>query len=76
MSVMSQCYSIIINRGRSAPGHIKEVVDGLNAVDKRYIYEFMSNIQLSGSVRFDSQIQIHTSIEKEDVSLAQEFKYH
>ena len=38
MSVMSQCYSVIINRGISSPGHGKEVVDGLNAVDKSYIY--------------------------------------
>ena len=28
MSVMSQTYSIIINRGISAPGHGKEVADG------------------------------------------------
>ena len=34
MSVMSQTYSIIIDRGISAPGHGKEVVDGLNDVDK------------------------------------------
>ena len=32
MSVMSQTYSIIIDRGISAPGHRKEVVDVLNAV--------------------------------------------
>ena len=38
MSVMSQTYFIIIYRGISAPGHGKEVVDGLNDVDKRYIY--------------------------------------
>ena len=38
ISVMSQCYSIIIDRGISAPVHGKEVADGLNAVDKRYIY--------------------------------------
>ena len=35
ISVMSQCYSIIIYRGISAPSHGKEVVDILNAVDKR-----------------------------------------
>ena len=34
MSVMSQTYYIIIDRGISAPGHGKEVVDGINAVDK------------------------------------------
>ena len=39
MSVISQTYSIIIDWGIIAPGHGKEVVDGLNAVDKRYIAE-------------------------------------
>ena len=34
MSVISQTYSLIIGRGISAPGHEKEVVDGLNDVDK------------------------------------------
>ena len=38
MSVMLQCYSVIIIRGISTPGHGKEVVDGLNSIDKRYIY--------------------------------------
>ena len=48
MSVMSHFYSIIIDRGIIAPGHEKEVVDGLNDVDKRYIYQFMSTVQLPG----------------------------
>ena len=73
---MSQCYSIIINQGISEIEHGKEVVDGLNAVDKRYIYQLMSTVQLPGSVRFDSQIKMHTGTEKYDVSLAQEFKEH
>ena len=38
MTVMSQCYSVIIYRGISAYGNGKEVVDGINAVDKCYIY--------------------------------------
>ena len=41
MSIMSQCYSIIIDQGISAPENGKEVVYGLNAVDKGYIYQFM-----------------------------------
>ena len=53
MSVMSQCYSIIIDQGISAPGHGKEVVDGINAVDKRYIYQMMYTFQLPGSKIFD-----------------------
>ena len=38
MSGLLQNYSIIIDRGIIAPGNGKEVVDGLNDVDKRYIY--------------------------------------
>ena len=56
MSVMSQSYSIIIDQGISAPGHGKEVVYGLNAVDKLYTYQLMSKVQLPGLLRFDSQI--------------------
>ena len=41
ISVMSQFYSIIIDWGISAPEHGKEVLDGFNAVDKRYIYQLM-----------------------------------
>ena len=48
MSVMSQCYSVIIDWGISETGHGKEVLDGLNAADKRYIYQLMSNVQLPG----------------------------
>ena len=74
MSVISQTYSLIIDRGISAPGHGKEVADGINAIDKRYIYQLMSKVQLPGSIRFDSQIKIQTGTEKKDVSLSQEFK--
>ena len=35
----------------------------------------MSKVQLPGSVRFDSQIKMHTGTENKDVSLAKEFKY-
>ena len=46
------------------------MVDGLNAVDKYYIYQLMSKVQLPGSVRFDSEIKMHTVTENKDVSLA------
>ena len=76
MSVMSQTYSLIIDRVISAPGYGKEVVDLLNSVDKRYIYQLMSKVQLPGSIIFDSQIKMHTGTENKDVSLAREFKDH
>ena len=46
------------------------MVYGLNAVDKRYIYQLMFKVQLPESVRFDSQIKMHTGPENKDVSLA------
>ena len=70
MSGMSHCYSIITDRFISAPGHGKEVVYGLNDIDKRYIYQLMSTAQLPGSNRFDSQMQMYICTQKYDVSLA------
>ena len=48
----------------SAPGHGKEVVDGLNAIDKRFVYQLMSNVQLRGSKIFDSHIIMHSCTQK------------
>ena len=67
---MSQCYSIIIDQCISAPGNDKEVVYGLNNVDKRYIYQLMFAVQLTRSNIFDYQMQMHTGNQKYDVSLA------
>ena len=73
---MSQCYSVIIYWGISVPGHRKEVVDVLNAVDKRYIHKSMSNVQLPGSNIFDSHMKMYTGNQRYDVSLAKEFQKH
>ena len=42
MSVLSQLHSV------SAHGHGTEVVDGLNAIYKRYMYQLMSTVKLPG----------------------------
>ena len=70
MSVMYQCCSIIIDWVISAPRHGKEVVDGLSDFDKRYIYQLISNVQLTGSNIFYSQMKIHIGNQKHYVSLA------
>ena len=67
---MSQCSSVMIDSSISAPGHSKEILYGLNDVDKRYIYQLVSNVQLPGTNRFDSQIQIHTGNQNNDATLA------
>ena len=53
MPVMPQCYYIRTDRGISEPGHGKEVVYVLNAVGKSYIYQLMSTVKLTGSIRFE-----------------------
>ena len=60
MSVMLNFQSVIIDRDISVPGYRKEVVDGLNDVDRHYIYQFISNSELNISNIFDSHTQIHT----------------
>ena len=71
-----KCYSIIIFWFIRAPGHGKEFIYGLNAVDKRYIYQLISTVQLPGSNIFYSQMQMHTGDQKYAVSLAQWFQHH
>ena len=60
----------------NGPWNGKEVIYGRNAVDKRYIYQLMSTVQLPESNIFDSQMQIHTGNQTHDVSLAKEFQHH
>ena len=52
------------------------MIDVLNAVDKLYIYQLMSKLQLPVSVIFDSQIKMHTGTENKYISLAKKFKDH
>ena len=65
MSVMSQCYPVIIDSGISVPGHVKDVVYGLNDIDKCYIYQLMYNFQLPGSKLFDSHTILHSCTKKQ-----------
>ena len=48
MSVLSQRHLIIFYGGRSTPVHGKEVVGGLNAITKRFLYQLMSTVKLPG----------------------------
>ena len=52
------------------------MVDGLNAIDKRYIHQLWSNVQLPGSIKFDSNILMHSCTPKNDVSLDKELQKH
>ena len=76
MSIMSQFYSVIIYRGISETGHVKEVVDGPNSIGKHCIYQLMYNVQLLGSKAFYSQILMHSFTQNNDSSLDKESQKH
>ena len=64
MSVLSQRHSIIFDWGISATGHGKEVVDVINYIYKRYMYQLMSTVQLLGSKTFGKQILMYSCTPK------------
>ena len=41
MSYLSTSYQIVIDRAVDTPGHVKDVVDVFNAVQKRYLATFL-----------------------------------
>ena len=59
----------MIDRSIIEPVNGKEVVDSLNVIDKRYIYQLMSNVQLPALRTFDSQILMNSCTQKNDTSL-------
>ena len=62
---------MIIDGDISASGPGAEVVDGLNATDKGFIFHLMATVQLPGGKRFDTQMSVHTATQHTDVILAQ-----
>ena len=60
MSVLSQRHSIIFDRGISAPRYVKEVFGGPYSIEKLFVYQLMSTIQLPGSKIFEKQIIMHS----------------
>ena len=68
---MSQAFNIIIYRGISALCHGREVLDGLNATDKQYIFQLMNIVKIPIIQRFDTKISLNTSTQTYGASLAQ-----
>lgn len=45
LSLLASIHSVVVDRAIKAPGHGKDIVDGLNATDKRYLRELMLNVK-------------------------------
>ena len=69
--MLSQSYNTIIDCGINAPGHIIEVVDGINATDRIYLFQMMSNVELPGTNGFYTKMAMHSSTLTADVILDQ-----
>ena len=76
MSMLSQAFYVLIGHGISAPGHYKEVVDGLNAIDKSFILKLMPAKKLPSAKGYDTQMVMHNGTHTYDVSLVKEFQKH
>ena len=66
MSMLSQAFSVIIDLGISAPGHNRELVDGLNRIDKMFLLQLMSYVQLPGGKSYDTQVVMHRVVPAPD----------
>ena len=54
MSMLSQAFYVNIDRDIIEPGHSREVLDFLNAIDKRFILQLIPTVQLSASKIYDT----------------------
>ena len=70
ISMLSQSFSIIINHVISAPGHDSELEYGFNTIDKRFLFQWISTVQILDEKIYDTQIVIHTGTCPPGVSLA------
>lgn len=73
LSLLSTKYNINIDRAIGAPGHGKDLVDGLNAVDKHYLKKIMRITKKPDETNLDiKKINVHTVFNKDKVSIAKE----
>ena len=68
--MLSQAFSIIIDRGISAPGYGREVLYGLNAIDKEFLFQLIPTAQMPGEKRYDKHMVIQTGTRTSNVGLA------
>ena len=67
---------VIIEHVISAPVYGREVVYGLNAIYKRFLFQLMPTVQLLGARIYDTQMIMNTGTCTSDVILAREFQKH
>ena len=69
MPMVSQEFSVIIDRCISAQVHDREVLYGINAIYKSFLFRLISTVQLPGEKCYDTKMVMHTETRTSDVSL-------
>ena len=72
LTMLSVKHNITIDRAVAAPGHGKDLIDGLNAVDKMYLKELMMRTSVAGEAEEDRKIKSHSVEEGAAISIAEE----
>ena len=70
LSMLSQYYDVIFDHIVSEPGHVRELVDGLNSTYKSYLFQWMATVQITDSNIYYIHMVMHSSTSNADVSLA------
>ena len=75
MSFLSKSYQIFLDRTVDTPGHRKYVVDGFNAVQKRYLATCLRMIITPEVDKIESKrMRVDAMTEKGEVIFSEEFK--
>ena len=74
--MFSHAYNIAVGCSIGAPVHGKDVVDDLNATEKRFLSMLMTTVKIPGAVTNDSQMVMLTSRSNTDISLSREIQKH
>ena len=75
MYFLSKSYQIVLDRAVDTPGHGKDVVDGFNAVQKRYLATCLRMRSTPEVDKIDSKrMRVDAMTKKGEVSFAEECK--
>ena len=75
MSCLSTSYQIVLDRAVDTPGHGKDVVDGFNAVQKRYLATCLRMHSTPEKDKIESKrMHVEAMAEKGEVSFSEECK--
>ena len=76
MSMLSQAFSIIVDHGISALVYGRKVLDCLNAIYKKLIFQLILTVQLPGGKQNETQMVINIGARTSGVSLTKEIQKH